>query len=114
MGLRKPAHTAHPLSIMASFHALTSTLLAWRISASGWTGSSLHLSHSWDCKGMGCDVKTLREWDKSWTRHIPAHGYAPQDPAKHGGSRYSERMWLVGSASDAVADMLEPSDTCCG
>lgn len=97
---------------MVSRSSLVIGLLARH--AAGWTGATLQLSHSWDCKGMRCDSATLREWDKTRTRHIPAHGYAPQDPAEHGGSEYGERMWLVGSASDAVADMLGPSDPCCG
>merc|ERR1712190_406968 len=67
---------------------------------------------TWDCSGQGCDSTTLQPWDPS--KYISPPGYGPQDPTKHGGARYGEKMWLTGAASDALADLLDGDDGCCG
>ena len=74
--------------------------------------NGLKATHYWDCNGQGCDATTLQPWDPSRFWSPPT--YAPQDPGDHGGPAYGERLWMVGAASDALADLLGPSDGCCG
>lgn len=70
------------------------------------------LTHYWDCSGQGCDAKTLQPWNPS--KYVSPAGYGPQDPEKHGGAAYGEKMWLSGAASDTLAAMMGPDDGCCG
>jgi len=78
----------------------------------GWYGTHLHVTHFWDCNGMGCDGTTLKPWNDR--KYIAAPGYSPQDPALHGGAAYGEKMWLVGAASDMLSRILGEADTRCG
>lgn len=74
--------------------------------------SGMKLTHFWDCNGMGCDATTLQPWNED--NYVAAPGYSPQDPNDFGGSVYGEKMWVVGAASDTLAQMLGPDDGCCG
>jgi len=74
--------------------------------------SGLKLTHFWDCNGMGCDATTLQPWNED--NYVAAPGYSPQDPNDFGGSVYGEKMWVVGAASDTLAQMLGQDDGCCG
>jgi hypothetical protein len=81
-----------------------------------WYGNHLHLTHFWDCSGMGCDSSLLK-WVSAihfQEHYVAAPGYAPQDPELHGGSVYGEKIWLTGAASDTLAELLGESDACCG
>merc|ERR1719203_1120893 len=81
-----------------------STIASWK--------SGMKLTHFWDCNGMGCDATTLQPWDED--KYVASPGYSPQDPNDFGGSVYGEKMWVVGAASDTLANMLGPDDGCCG
>jgi hypothetical protein len=74
--------------------------------------SGMKLTHFWDCNGMGCDATVLQPWDLD--KYVASPGYSPQDPNDFGGSVYGEKMWVVGAASDTLADMLGEDDGCCG
>merc|ERR1712139_683430 len=63
---------------------------------------------------MGCDATTLKDFRYQDPRYIAAPGYAPQDPALHGGSVYGEKMWIIGAASNVLARVLGDDDECCG
>lgn len=76
-----------------------------------WNGG-LKLTHFWDCNGFGCDATTLQPWDLD--KYVASPGYAPQDPNDFGGAKYGEKIWLTGAASDTFANLLGPSDGCCG
>jgi len=80
--------------------------------SSDWTGSDLHATHYWDCSGQGCDATVLQPWDQ--TKYISPPGYGPQDPTKHGGAVYGEKMWLTGAASDVLGQLMGGDDGCCG
>jgi len=74
--------------------------------------SGMKLTHFWDCNGMGCDATTLQPWNED--KYVAAPGYSPQDPNDFGGSAYGEKLWVVGAASDTLAQMLGTDDGCCG
>lgn len=74
--------------------------------------SGLKLTHFWDCNGFGCDATTLQPWDLD--KYVASPGYVPQDPNDFGGAKYGEKLWLTGAASDTFANLLGPSDACCG
>lgn len=76
-----------------------------------WAGT-LKATHFWDCSGMGCDATTLQPWNQD--RYIAAPGYSPIDPDEHGGALHGEKGWMVGAASDTLAELLGPDDGCCG
>jgi len=104
---------------MSKFSVIVASLLWLSGSAqddnTSWDGESLRLGHTWDCNGMACDADTLKPWDEY--QYITAPGYAPQDPAEHGGAVYGERMWLVGRASNAISEVFaqgSEEETCCG
>jgi len=90
---------------------ITTTSTAPQSSISNWD-SGMKLTHFWDCNGMGCDATTLQPWNED--RYVAAPGYSPQDPSDFGGSVYGEKLWVVGAASDTLAQMLGPDDGCCG
>jgi len=77
----------------------------------GWIGT-LKSTHFWDCNGLSCDAPTLQPWSPREYKAAPQ--YAPMDPAKHGGAKYGEKLWMVGAASDALSDALGPDCDCCG
>jgi hypothetical protein len=79
--------------------------------ANGWSGQ-LKASHFWDCNGASCDAGTLQPWNDS--KYVYSSNYAPLDPAKHGGAKYGEKMWMTGAASDTLASMLGPDAGSCG
>merc|ERR1712190_329562 len=81
-------------------------------SSGTWDARVMKMTHYWDCNGQGCDSTTLQPWDTS--KYISPPGYGPQDPTEHGGARYGEKMWLTGAASDALAELLDGDDGCCG
>lgn len=90
----------------------TSTIQSTPTSTTGSWSSGMKLTHFWDCNGMGCDATTLQPWDLD--KYVASPGYSPQDPDDFGGSMYGEKMWVVGAASDTLAQMLGPDDGCCG
>ena len=61
---------------------------------------------------MGCDATTLQPWNQN--KYVAAPGYSPISPDDFGGSQYGEKMWMVGAASDYLADLLGNDDSCCG
>merc|ERR1719464_2087387 len=77
-----------------------------------WDGTSMKMTHYWDCSGQGCDAATLQPWNMD--KYITPPGYGPQDPADFGGAKYGEKMWLTGAASDALSAIMGPDDGCCG
>uniref|UniRef100_A0A7S1RTP6 Cellulase n=1 Tax=Alexandrium catenella TaxID=2925 RepID=A0A7S1RTP6_ALECA len=77
-----------------------------------WDGTSMKMTHYWDCSGQGCDAATLQPWNMD--KYITPPGYGPQDPADFGGAKYGEKMWLTGAASDALSALMGPDDGCCG
>ena len=76
-----------------------------------WSGT-LASSHFWDCNGGGCDAGTLQPWNDA--KYLYAPQYAPMDPAKHGGAKYGEKLWMTGAASDTLSHMLGPDAGNCG
>jgi len=54
----------------------------------------------------------LRPWNAS--RFVAPPEYAPMDPEKYGGNAYGEKIWMTGSASDAVSKLLGPDANNCG
>merc|ERR1719285_955256 len=92
--------------------ASTTTSTTLPQSTSGSWNNGMKLTHFWDCNGMGCDATTLQPWDDD--NYVAAPGYSPQDPNDFGGSVYGEKMWVVGAASDTLAQMLGADDGCCG
>lgn len=80
-------------------------------SPGGWLGT-LKSTHFWDCNGASCDAPTLQPWEEREYKAAPH--YAPMDPAKFGGSKYGEKLWMVGAASDALSDALGGDHSCCG
>ena len=98
----------HAATMLAQFAAAWCGFMA----SVTWTGT-LRSTHYWDCNGQGCDSTTLQPWDPAKYWSPPA--YSPQDPAQHGGpTAYGEKMWMLGAASDALANLLGPDDQCCG
>mmetsp|Transcript_20201 Transcript_20201/g.47120 ORF Transcript_20201/g.47120 Transcript_20201/m.47120 type:complete len:624 (-) Transcript_20201:34-1905(-) len=77
-----------------------------------WDGDNLTLAHDWNCDGQSCDAMTLQPWNAE--RYVTPPGYAPLDPRDFGGAMYGEKMWLVGSASDALSTALGADSACCG
>mmetsp|Transcript_12227 Transcript_12227/g.27702 ORF Transcript_12227/g.27702 Transcript_12227/m.27702 type:complete len:618 (+) Transcript_12227:119-1972(+) len=77
-----------------------------------WDGSNLTLSHYWNCDGQSCDAMTLKPWNASL--YVAPAGYGPLNPNDFGGASYGEKLWLTGSASDALSAMLGNDTDCCG
>lgn len=95
------------LSAVLRFDSLTATSVEapWK---SGLVGT-----HYWDCNGAGCDATLLHPWNTA--KFVFASQYAPTDPASFKkGARYGEKMWLIGAASDDLAQLLGPDTPCCG
>jgi len=89
----------------------TTTDVTTTTNPSTWN-NGMKLTHFWDCNGMGCDATTLQPWDQD--KYVAAPGYAPQDPIDFGGPSYGEKLWVVGAASDDLANLLGTDDGCCG
>jgi hypothetical protein len=66
----------------------------------------------WNCNGHSCDKATLKPWDPA--KFISPAAYSPQDPFKHGGPWYGEKMWLVGRVSEVLSKALGPDSGFCG
>lgn len=70
-------------------------------------------THYWDCNGAGCDATLLHPWNVR--KFVFPSQYAPTDPQDYKkGARYGEKLWLMGAASDALAEILGPDVGCCG
>ena len=68
-------------------------------------------THFWDCNGGSCDSRTLQPWNIDNYRY--SVNYAPLDPNGFGGSRYGEKIWMTGAASDGLTKLLGKDDSCC-
>lgn len=69
-------------------------------------------AHYWDCSGHSCDATHLQPWDAN--RFVTPPEYAPMDPENYGGSKYGEKIWMMGATSDAVSQLLGPDANNCG
>merc|ERR1719450_1978576 len=97
--------------VLTNAPVLTTTPVQPEPSLGPWN-SGMKLTHFWDCNGMGCDATTLQPWDMD--KYVASPGYSPQDPNDFGGPVYGEKMWVVGAASDSLAQLLGDDDSCCG
>jgi len=70
-------------------------------------------THFWDCNGAGCDATLLQPWNPR--EFIIPSQYAPMDPSTfEKGALYGEKLWVMGAASDDLAERLGPDAPCCG
>lgn len=77
-----------------------------------WEPTTMKMTHYWDCNGQSCDATVLSPWDEN--KYVSPPGYGPQDPEDFGGSKYGEKMWLTGAASDVLSNLMGEDDPCCG